>query len=138
MTRSYAALAGTFGYELNFMQLRDVQIKQVQEQIKLYHAYSHFTREGNFYRLIQNEFQIAWQFVSPERTETLVTLIQIRSRPNQLRQHLRLRGLIPDSCYRFGEKLYTGGQLMKIGLPIDPLWGDGTSRLFHLTLEVSE
>lgn len=138
MTRGYVALAGAFGYELNLMQLRDVQIKQVQEQIKLYHAYSHLTRTGNFYRLIQNDNQIVWQFVSPEKTETLVTVIQVRNKANQLRQHLRLQGLLPESCYRFGEKSYTGGQLMKIGLPLEPLWGDGTSRLLHLTLETSD
>jgi hypothetical protein len=35
-------------------------------------------------------------------------------------------------------KYYTGGQLMKIGLPINPLWGDGVSRLFYLTIETAD
>ena len=138
MTRGHVALAGTFGYELNLMQLRDVHIRQVQEQIKLYHQHFNLIRNGSFYRLLQDEYHVAWQFVSPERTEALVTVIQIRNRPSQSREHLKLQGLIPESRYLLNGKYYTGGQLIKIGLPVEPMWGDGTSRLFHLTLESTE
>lgn len=138
MTRAHVALAGTFGYELNLMRLTDTHIRQIREQTALYHAYSHLTRSGRFYRLMQNENSIAWQFVNPEQTETLVTVIQIRNRVNQARLHLKLQGLIPESCYTLEGKVYTGGQLMRIGLPIEPLWGDGVSRLLHLTIEITE
>lgn len=138
MTRAHVALAGTFGYEMDLMRLTDKQAKLLQEQIRLYHAYSHLTREGIFYRLMQNEFFLAWQFVSQERTETLVTVLQVRNKPNQGRLHLKLQGLIPESCYAIDGKFYTGGQLMKIGLPIRPMWGDGVSQLLHLTIEIAD
>ncbi len=138
MTRAHVALAGTFGYELNLMRLKQAEIQQIQEQLKLYHAYSHLTREGSFYRLLQNAYHIAWQFVNPEHTETLVTLIQLRNKAFQPQMHLKLQGLIPDSLYKLDGKCYTGGQLMKIGLPVPPLWGDGVSSLFYLTIEMTE
>ena len=135
MTRAHVALAGTFGYEMDLMRLTAKQVQQIQEQLRLYHQYSHLTREGRFYRLMHNQYWIAWQFVSTEHTETLVTVIQIRNQANQVRKHLKLQGLIPEGCYLFEGKRYTGGQLMKIGLPIAPMWGDGVSRLLHITLE---
>jgi len=138
MTRAHIALAGTFGYELDLMRLHQAEIQQIQEQIKLYHAYSYLTREGSFYRLLNNACHIAWQFASSDRTKILVTVIQLRNRASQPAMHLKLQGLLPDSLYLFDEKLYTGSQLMKIGLPIAPMWGDGVSTLLYLTAENKE
>ncbi|MBR1530102.1 MAG: alpha-galactosidase [Oscillospiraceae bacterium] len=138
MTRAHVALAGTFGYELDLMRMRQSEIQQIQTQIELYHEYSHLTREGSFYRLLQNACHIAWEFASPNRTEILVTVIQIRNKANQPRMHLKLQGLLPDSFYIFDGKVYTGSQLMRIGIPVPLMWGDGVSSLLYLTAENKE
>ena len=134
MTRAHVALAGTFGYELDLTKLSEMKLNQVKEQIGLYHQYSHLTRKGNFYRLYQDDDVIAWQFVSPDQSETLVTVLQIRCKANDVRMHLKLQGLIPEKVYCLDEKYYTGIQLMRIGLPLESMWGDGVSQLLYLKL----
>ncbi|MCD7708398.1 MAG: alpha-galactosidase [Clostridiales bacterium] len=147
-TRANVALAGTFGYELDITKLSDEEKSQVREQVKLYHKYNDLVREGDYYRVAsyaENRLWDCWEVVSKDKSEALVTYVQVLGRPNVHSRNLRLLGLDGSRRYRVyiqnddscqaeeAEEIYRGDTLMHAGIQMPPLWGDFRSALIHLT-----
>lgn len=136
-TRGYVALAGTFGYELDVTRIPEEDRKQIPAQVAMYHKYNDLVREGDYFRLAsaaENQMYDSWQLVSKDKTESLVTFIQVKGRAGQRSRRLLLKGLNPEKMYRIeGEDgVYGGDALMYAGLQVAAMWGDFQGKLIHL------
>ncbi len=128
-TRGNVALCGTFGYELDPRKLSDDEKALVKKQIAEYHKYNNVIHKGDMYRLINptdNAFRCAWEFVSEDKKEALVTVVTMRQFETPY-YVLRLKGLDENKMYRDEEtgEVYSGALLMKAGLNMVPMAGDG-------------
>ena len=137
-TKKNVALWGSFGYELDPDKLTEKEIAEIKEQIKEHHKYYDVIHYGELYRLItpfENEFRVAWEFVSEDKKEALVTVVNIKF-PYDEFFILKLKGLDPEKYYEVedtGEQ-YSGAYLMNAGLNLTYQHnGDGSSYLIHLT-----
>ena len=136
-TRGYVALAGTFGYELDVTKIPEEDRAMIPEQIKLYHKYNDLVRTGDYYRIAsysQNHKFDCWQVVSKDKTEALVTFIQVLNTPNCHGRKIRLKGLDASNQYRIDDtdQVYRGTTLMNSGILLDNIWGDFKGRLIYI------
>lgn len=135
-TRADVALAGTFGYELDITELTEEEKNLVRQECEEYHKYFNVIHNGDLYRLIAPDalLEAAWMFVSPDRSEALVTLVAIHSKLHRNR-YLYLRGLDPEKRYRDETTgiVRSGRTLMAAGLHLPEFLQDGESRKFHFT-----
>ncbi len=137
-TKKNVALWGSFGYELDPDKLTVEEKAEIKEQIKEYHKYYDVIHYGELYRLItpfENEFKVAWEFVSEDKKEALVTVVHIKL-PYDDFFLLKLKGLDPEKIYEIEDtgETYSGAFLMNAGLNLTHRpKGDGISYLIHLT-----
>ncbi|MDD6292207.1 MAG: alpha-galactosidase [Lachnospiraceae bacterium] len=139
-TRGNVALAGTFGYELDITAIPQAEQELIPKQVALYHKYNDLVREGDYYRIASyqdNHEYDCYLVVSKDKREALVTFVQVMGRPNFHSRCVCLQGLDPEKDYRIEgmERLFGGDLLMHAGLPVENLWGDAQSRLYHLVAE---
>ncbi len=161
-TRGYVALAGTFGYELDITKISEEDRNMIPKQVEMYHKYHMLVANGDYYRLAsygENHYHDAYMIVDKQKTEALLTYIQVINRPNRHSAKIRLQGLDPKKQYRlcrfdintgeevsFGyskdaapgasvsarERTYYGDTLMQAGILMDNLWGDFKGCLIHI------
>lgn len=140
-TRCYAALPGTFGYELDITKLSEEERRAIPAQIELFRRWELLIREGDYYRLTsyrENHRHDAVLIVSKDKSRALAIFIQVAAQPMGSRGwKLRLRGLDPDKAYRINnsETVLHGSTLMNAGLLVGKLWGDYQGRIFELNSE---
>lgn len=137
-TRGYVALAGTFGYELDITKIAKEEQEMIPAQVAMYHKYNDLVREGDYYRIAsyrENHQYDCYMVVSKDRTEALVTFVQVLNRPNCHSRKICLKGLCPDLKYQIEEtgEVYGGDLLMHAGMLVQNPWGDFQGRLIHLT-----
>lgn len=145
-TRGHVALAGTFGYELDITKISEEDRHQIPEQVQMYHRYNDLIREGDYYRIasyMQNHAYDCYSVVAKDKSEALVTFVQVLNRPNYHSRRIRLQGLAPEKRYhvKIGEAesaVYYGDTLMYAGIQIPNMWGDFQSVLLYLTEAVEE
>lgn len=136
-TRGTVAMAGSFGYELDLNKLSDEEKIVVMEQIRKFKEYYHIIHFGEYYRLT-NPFELedyaAWQYVSQDKTESLVHGVVIHGRANMPRVHIQCKGLDPARKYRVnnGVEVHSGNVLMNAGLLFPRTLGDYQTVEFHL------
>ena len=139
-TRANVALAGTFGYELDITKLSEEEKQQIADFNREYHRFNEVYREGDYYRIAayrQNNMYDCWQAVSRDRSECLVTYVQVRFETHRRSVRLRLQGLKPEALYRLEgtAQTYSGQMLMQAGFLQEPLFGDYRSVLLHFVEE---
>ncbi|MBS6502846.1 MAG: alpha-galactosidase [Clostridium sp.] len=139
-TRGYVALAGTFGYELDVTRIPQEDRDMIPKQIEMYHKYNDLVRSGDYYRIenfSENNSFDAWSVVSKDKSEVLVTCVQVFGRPNYHSRRIKLKGLIEDRFYRNEEsgEIISGGALMAAGINLTNVHGDFKGKLIHLKLE---
>lgn len=135
-TRAVVAMAGTFGYELDPAKLTAEEKETVRRQIARFHELQDLIRAGDYYRLNDGT---AWELVSEDRSEVLLSFVLENPTSNPKPNHIRLKGLNPDARYRVawadfhesGAKLphetsrtFTGTALMWGGYTLPILFGD--------------
>ena len=131
-TKGDVALWGTFGYELDPNKLSPEEKEIVKTQVAEYHKYYDLIRNGDLYRLIcpwDDAFRSAWSFVSGDKNECLVTVVEMRKVQDAV-FHLKLRGLDPGKYYinEADGETYSGALLMYAGVDLtQKLAGDGKS-----------
>lgn len=135
-TRGVAAMAGTFGYELDVTVLSPEEQRQVKEQIVQYRALQPLLQSGDYYR-IASAGDGGWDcqmVVSRDRSEAAVYIVRVLDAPNQLRKRLRLQGLDPCAIYEDQEsrRRFPGDVLCRIGLPVSLPCGDFQGMLLRL------
>ena len=136
-TRGYVALAGTFGYELDVTKIPEADRNMIPQQVAMYHKYNDLVRTGDYYRVAsyqQNRMYDCWMVVAKDKSEALVTFIQVMGRANSHSRRILLKGLCPDKRYRIEgeERTYLGSTLMQAGVLVGNLWGDYKGRLIHI------
>lgn len=142
MTRAHVALAGTFGYELDITKISDKERMVIPEQVALYHKYNDLVREGDYYRIAsyrENGLYDCWMVVAKDKSEALVTYVQVLGKPNVHSRKIKLLGLDEAADYRLDgtDKVYGGDLLMNAGLLIEKMCGDYMSRLYYFVLDNS-
>lgn len=142
MTRAHVALAGTFGYELDITKISDEERMVISEQVALYHKYNDLVREGDYYRIAsyrENGLYDCWMVVAKDKSEALVTYVQVLGKPNVHSRKIKLLGLDEAADYRLDgtDKVYGGDLLMNAGLLIEKMCGDYMSRLYYFVLDNS-
>lgn len=131
-------MAGTFGYELDVTEMSEEDLAAVPKQIETYKKYRHLVLNGDYYRLSYHMCDAkwnAWEFVAKDRSEALVTVVQVMSRANSPAVMIKPRGLDPEAMYLVEEvgSAFSGETLMNCGLRVD-LWGDFVSKRYHLVI----
>lgn len=142
-TRGYAALAGTFGYELDVTKIPEKDRDMIPAQIEMYHKYNDLIRTGDYYRIAsyqENHMYDCYEVVSKDKTRALVTFIQVLGRANFHSRRIHLEGLQENMRYQIeGEnRTYLGSTLMYGGLQIENLWGDFQGKLIYLKAVVDK
>ena len=142
MTRAHVSLAGTFGYELDITKISEEERAMIPKQVSMYHKYNDLVREGDYYRVAsyrENGLYDCWMVVAKDKSEALVTYVQVLGRPNVHSRKIKLLGLDVDADYRLDgtEKVYGGDLLMNAGMLIETMRGDYMSRLYHFVLDNS-
>ncbi len=143
-TRAVAAMSGSFGYELDPRSLSEEEAAECRQQIAQYRRFEELILNGRLYRLVtagSEPFRV-WQFVSPDRQETLVNLIITDHKALARPLHFSLKGLAAEACYSLDEyhfygclnepewqpaASFSGGALMYGGLTLPVLSGDHPS-----------
>ena len=139
-TRGHVALSGTFGYELDITKIPEEERNMIPEQTAMYHKYHDLIREGDYFRIAsyrENHLYDCWESSAKNRSEVLVTYVQVLGQANSHSRRIYLDGFDPDRTYRLegtNEK-YTGEMLMKAGFLIRDIRGDFQSRLYHFIAE---
>ncbi len=136
-TRGYVALAGTFGYELDVTRIPEQDRNMIPEQVEMYHKYNNIVRQGDYYRIANfddtGDYD-CWQIVSKDKSETLITYIQVLGRINCVSMRIRLKGLCEYAVYmdEATGMVYTASVLMNVGFPVPVKNGDFIGKLIHL------
>ena len=133
-TRATVAMAGTFGYELDPAKLSDKEKAEIREQIRRFKEYYWMIQDGSYYRLTDfygDRHYAAWEFVSEDRNEALVSVVASKVRANDPPARIRLRGLAEDAVYILDGKEYPGGALLYGGFPLPEAKTEYESWNFH-------
>lgn len=138
-TRGIVAMSGSFGYEMDLSLLSNTEKEIVKEQIICYKKYQPLIHNGLYYRLSSPNYNnyTAWQFVSKDLKETLVSVVVTRVKPNKLNLIIKLKGLSKDKkyCienYNNDKTIYTGDMLMNGGLSISNPIGNFPAYQFYI------
>ncbi len=118
-TRGNVAFFGSFGYELDLNQLNPEELAEVREQIAFYKRHRDLIHNGTFYRLrspFKGDGQTAWMLVSQDQNTALLGTFKALNQVNRSHQRLQLKGLAADKVYRLEGRVYTGAELMRVGL----------------------
>lgn len=142
MTRAHVALAGTFGYELDITKISEEERAMIPEQVSMYHKYNDLVREGDYYRVAsyrENGLYDCWMVVAKDKSEALVTYVQVLGRPNMHSRKIKLLGLYAAADYRLDgtDEVYGGDLLMNARMLVEDMRGDYMSRLYHFVLDNS-
>lgn len=117
--RGIAAMYGSFGYELDITKTSDEEKESAKHQILQYKKFWELIHNGAYYRLTSpygTQGFTAWQFVSPDKSLSIVNVIFTMSRANPEPVHILLKGLDEYATYRLDGNTHTGSALMNAGL----------------------
>ncbi len=121
-TRAVTAMAGTFGYELDPQKLSAEEKQEIKNQIKEYKKYAPLIQNGLYYRLTNPFSQevCAWEMVSEDLSEFLVSAVMLEVHGNMTVQYIRLKGLERNCLYQEegSGKVYASDALMETGIPL--------------------
>ena len=144
-TRGYVALSGTFGYELDITKLNSAERSLIPSQIALYKKFNPLIREGIYYKIAsyrENMEYDSWMNINEDKSEALVTFIQVMNHPNMKTRMIKLTGLDSNAVYEVSypdedENKFTPYKmkcetLMNAGLPVCRDWGDFQGKLIFL------
>lgn len=134
-TRAAVAYFGTFGYELNLGELVEEEQEVVRKQIQYYKAYGKVLSHGTYYRLtnVYEETEYAaWQSVSPDKTCSIMSFVQLKSGANKGIIYIRAKGLNETALYHIKELnlVLSGSSLMYAGIPMPVIKADNEARIF--------
>ena len=135
-TRAAVAMAGTFGYELDPAKLSEEEKTQIRGQIEEFKKYYDVNHFGDYYRLtnaMEEGPYAAWEFVSEDGNEALVSVVASRVRANDPGVRIRLRGLKENQMYLVNGVEYPGGALMHGGILLGEAKKEYQSWNYHIT-----
>lgn len=131
--RGNVAFTGAFGYELDLNMISDEEKSIIKEQVKRYKELRGNIQKADMYRLLspyEND-RCAWMYVSEDKRWAFVFFARISGKAAYIyRDSLKLSGLDKNLRYSIEgqEGIYTGGELMKMGLDVSDANTDYSSR----------
>lgn len=138
-TRGIVASSGSLGYEMDLSVLTDGEREEIKRQVEDYKRCYDLIADGTYYRVMAPAGagdQCVWQFVSKDRSRSLVNMVVTHARANIPFFHVKLKGLDPEGLYRMNvdgeERVCQGECLMSAGLVMKHLFGDYPSRQIYL------
>lgn len=138
-TRGLVAMSGTFGYELDPEKLTDTEKAEIQEQIRFFKKHYSLIQQGGYFRLTNPGIAdyTAWQFVSPDKSRSLVFFVSLRVRSNWPSPLIKLQGLEESARYyvQFPDgtiENHSGKAMLCAGLRMPVLRGDYPSAVVEL------
>lgn len=121
-TRGNVAYFGTFGYELDPLQLSEEEKAEIQDQIRFMKEYRNVIQFGTFYRLASpfEGNETAWMIVSQDRKTAIVGYYRTLQEVNAVFRRLKLQGLQEEALYTITGRqgTYSGRELEKAGMII--------------------
>ncbi len=137
-TRGIVAMAGTFGYELDVTKLSDEDKQTVKEQIADYKKYNKLMICGDQYRLGNvNEDRSfdAWVFVSKDKSQALLSFVQVDSRISTPSRRIKVYGLDENAYYQSSDdgSVLSGAALKNCGVNIKGIYGDFAAKTIYFT-----
>ena len=138
-TRGVVAMAGTFGYEMDPTKTTQEEKEQIKEQVAFFKTHYELIQQGDYYRLtdpFQDGPYTAWEQVSPDGREALVSLVTTSLHAAPPFRTLRLKGLDPRLTSQVnGAGSWPGDVLMNAGWPLPVFAGDYQSIQLFLEAE---
>ncbi len=134
-TRATVAMSGTFGYELDVNKMTDAEKEAVKRQIGEFKENYDIIQNGTYYRLTNPKTADcfhAWQFVSEDKSESMICLVAISIEPNDGGRWMRLRGLDENAVYELNGEQYPGDVLMNAGMLLPKAHEEYQSFRIHL------
>lgn len=131
-TRGIVAMSGTFGYELDINKMTEEEKETVKQQVEQYKKNYNTINYGDYYRITNpfiEERYMAWQFVSEDKTSSLVNFVLLKPECNPPIINFKLQGLDEKKKYKIAgsHEVYTGSALMKAGYHMPEMNGDYTA-----------
>ena len=117
---------GIFGFELDSTKMAEEDKEICRKQSEFYKKHYDLIVKGDYYRLtdpFENKEYAAWQHVSKDQKEALVSLVLTEKEPNAPQRYLRFKGLDSTAFYHIAgdDRTYSGKVLMTVGVPIPNL-----------------
>lgn len=133
-TRGVVAMSGTFGYEMDLNETTQEEKQIIREQVAFFRAHYDLIQYGDYYRLTPPGGAFtAWEQVSPDKREALVSVVYGPARSSQPFRILRLKGLDPALRYQVnGQGAYPGDVLMNGGWTLPLPWGEYQAMQLYL------
>lgn len=134
-TRGLVALAGTFGYELDIRKISQADREQIPGQVALYKKYNHLVRDGEYYRIAsyqENHVYDCYMVVAKDKSQALLTYVQVLAEPNMRSRKIRLQGLAEEAYYEIEDKVCQGRTLMQAGFLLERMKGDYQAKLIEV------
>ena len=140
-TRGITALSGAFGYEMDLGKCTTEEKMEIRRQVESYKTYYVLLHDGDYYRLsspFQDSIYTAWEHVSADRREALVSVVYDHNGSVPLFGTLRFKGLDPTYQYQINKtgSFYSGEVLMRAGYPLPQMQGDYSA--FQIYLKAAE
>lgn len=133
--RAVMAMAGTYGYELDPGTLSEEEQEKIRDLNHQFRQVQDLVLDGDFHRLsAPDSGKMLMQFSDPDRDRILVSGLLYETRPNTIRERVRLKDLDEQAIYRTENgEVYTGKALMSGGLLLDQPWGTDYPIFLELT-----
>ncbi len=108
----------------------------IERQVETYHELYPLMLEGDYYRIAswaENHKYDCWQVVAKDKSEALVTYVQVLAEPNCHSRKIRLKGLDPEAEYQQEDngQRYKGALLMYGGVLMPRMEGDFASAMIR-------
>ncbi len=130
-TRGNVAMSGCFGYELDLNTLAPEELDAVRAQIARVKELRQTLLYGDFHRLLSpyEGNDTAWITVSKDKNEAVFMLTRAQAKSGTFPALVQLRGLDASKTYTVAEtgEVYSGSELMNLGLSVRLPWGDAAS-----------
>ena len=113
-----------------------VGYSDVRSYIRFFKKYYDVIHFGDYYRLtnaMEEGPYAAWEFVSEDGNEALVSIVASRVRANDPGVRIRLRGLKENQMYLVNGVEYPGGALMHGGILLEEAKKEYQSWNYHIT-----
>ncbi len=135
-TRGIVAMSGAFGYEMDLGKCTAEEREEIRRQVETYKRHEKLIYWGDYYRLsdpFTQDLYTAWEHVSEDQKEALVSLVMGTTRFASPFQRVYLKGLNPSFRYQINKKeVYKGSTLMEVGYPLLEFSKDYTSMQLYL------
>jgi len=136
LMRCHAAMAANFGFEMDLTKLGSEEKHLAASMVRQYHKLRELVCFGDLYRLLSpfEGMDAAWMYVDTDQSRAVVFYYKILAEPNPPFLRLPLRGLRREERYRInnGKEVFSGGELMQLGLALPLITKDYYSAIFQI------